>query len=241
MYRGRTVLCTICARGGSKGVANKNVRVLAGSPLICHTVRQAIEAGLFEHVVLSTDADEITRAAVGCGAEAFFRRPADLATDGAAKLPVIRHALEESERHFGTRFEIVVDLDVTSPLRLVSDIVGALDALLDGDFHNIVTGATARRSPYFNLVERQRDGTFQVAKRTDPPLVRRQDSPPCFDMNASIYVWWREVLRANNGLFAGKTGLYVMPEERSIDIDSELDFEIVEFLLARRNAHGVPR
>jgi CMP-N-acetylneuraminic acid synthetase len=93
----------------------------------------------------------------------------------------------------------------------------------------------ARRSPYFNLVEMRADGSVGLAKTPDTPIVRRQDAPKCFDMNASIYVWTRQTLFGSDSIFNPTTGLYVMPEERSIDVDSELDFEFVEFVLSRRN------
>jgi N-acylneuraminate cytidylyltransferase/CMP-N,N'-diacetyllegionaminic acid synthase len=94
----------------------------------------------------------------------------------------------------------------------------------------------ARRSPYFNMVEVGDDGVVRLAKPASPPFVRRQDAPACYDMNASIYAWTRDALMSDRGLLTPDTRLHVMPEERSIDIDSELDFRFVEFLLVERNA-----
>lgn len=229
-------LCTICARGGSKGVRNKNVREMAGRPLIAHTVLQAKAAGLFEHVVISTDSDEIAEAASKAGAEVFFKRPPELATDTAAKLPVIRHAFLESERHYGVRFSHLVDLDATSPLRLPEDIRSAFGQLVNDGNDNLITAMAARRSPYFNLVETDASGRVFLSKKLEKPVARRQDAPACFDMNASIYVWTREGLLERETLFTEKTGLYVMPEERSVDIDSELDWKVVEMLMKERAA-----
>ena len=109
-------LCTICARGGSKGVLNKNIREIAGFPLISYTIRQAINSCLFDHVVISTDSDDIATLAIKYGGEVFFKRPDELASDTAAKLPVIRHAFVESEKHFKKKYEYLLDLDATSPL-----------------------------------------------------------------------------------------------------------------------------
>ncbi|MBT6051301.1 MAG: acylneuraminate cytidylyltransferase family protein, partial [Candidatus Scalindua sp.] len=103
-------------RGGSKGVPNKNLRELHGKPLMAYTIAQAKESGLFRHIVVSTDSEEIAESARNLGAEAWFLRPPDLATDEAPKLPVIRHAFLESESHYGQQFDVLVDLDVTSPL-----------------------------------------------------------------------------------------------------------------------------
>jgi CMP-N,N'-diacetyllegionaminic acid synthase len=238
MSEGERNLCTICARGGSKGVRNKNVRDLAGKPLIAWTIGQARESGLFEHIVISTDSDEIAEAARSHGAEVFFKRPPELATDTAAKLPVIRHAFLESERHFGRRFDYLVDLDATSPLRDARDIREAFALVAEKGHGNAITAMPARRSPYFNMVEVEESGRVRLAKALDKPVVRRQDAPKCYDMNASIYVWTREAILGRPTLFSDDTGLYVMPEERSIDIDSELDWKVVEMLMKERVSAG---
>lgn len=227
-------ICTICARGGSKGVPNKNLRIIAGLPLIAHSINQAVAANLFEKIVISTDSDEIREIALQFGAEAFFKRPEHLATDHAAKIPVIIHALQESERYFATQFDYVFDLDATSPLRSIEDIRKCAEMIELGKYGNIITATPARRSPYFNLVEINHQNQINISKPVNPPILRRQDAPSCFDMNASIYVWQRRALLEKVGLFHQDTGLYVMPEERSWDIDSGFDFEIVEYFLLKK-------
>ncbi len=230
----KSVLCTICARKGSKGVKNKNIRGLFGKPLIAHSIEQAKASNLFEHIVISTDSDEIADIAKNFGAEVFFKRPDELAGDSAAKIPVIRHALTESERYYKKQFSFLVDLDATSPLRSVDDIRNAFSQFYRDDNDILITAMPSRRSPYFNLIEMDSNGKIFLAKKLDKPVFRRQDAPQCFDMNASIYIWKREALLTKDCLFTEKTGLYVMPEERSIDIDSELDFEFVEFMMQKR-------
>jgi CMP-N,N'-diacetyllegionaminic acid synthase len=226
------VLCTICARGGSKGVKNKNVRLINSKPLIAHTIYIAKASGLFSDIVVSTDCDDIANAAISAGAQVLFQRPAHLASDKAAKLPVIRHAFMETELILGSHYDVLFDLDATSPLRKVEDILGCFDMINSGKYRNIITASPARRSPYFNLVEIDQSGVPFVSKGslTD----RRQDSPECFDMNASIYVWTRESIMEDDKLFSNKTGLFVMPEVRSLDIDTELDFSIVSALMEQR-------
>jgi CMP-N,N'-diacetyllegionaminic acid synthase len=227
-------LCTICARGGSKGVPNKNSKILVGKPLIAYSIEQAKQTNAFEHIVVSTDSDEIGEIAKKYGAEVFFKRPSELASDTAAKLPVIKHAFTTSEEYYKTKFDILVDLDATSPLRSVEDILNCIELIEEGKHSIVLTAMPARRNPYFNLVEQDKDGRIHLSKKLDSSIVRRQDAPQCFDMNASIYVWTREALLTRDGFFYEDTGLYVMPEERSIDIDSSLDFEFVEFLLEKR-------
>lgn len=228
-----TRLCTICARGGSKGVLDKNIRLMLGKPLIAHSLEQARASGLFDAIAVSSDSEHILAIASEFRADHVIRRPAELATDTAAKLPVIRHCVAEVERVRGQSFNTLVDLDATSPLRLAQDISDAVSLLEASGAGNVITAMPARRSPYFNLVEVDENGVVRLAKPLTTPIVRRQDAPKCYDMNASIYVWQRNVLFDAPTLFNADTQLFVMPEERSIDIDSELDFLLVELLMSR--------
>ncbi|MCW5697411.1 MAG: acylneuraminate cytidylyltransferase family protein [Bauldia sp.] len=230
-----TRICTICARGGSKGVRGKNVADLAGRPMIAWSIAQAKETGLFAAVAVDSDSDAILAAARDAGADMLIRRPAALATDDAPKLAAIRHALEGAMAETGLTPEVLVDLDATAPLRIAADIVGAVALLERTGCTSVVTGAPARRSPYFNLVEERPDGTVGLSK-PGAGIVRRQDAPRAFDMNASIYVWNVARFLAAPAVFYPDTRLYEMPEERSIDVDSELDFAIVRFLMAQRGA-----
>jgi CMP-N,N'-diacetyllegionaminic acid synthase len=227
-------ICTICARGGSKGVKNKNIRELAGKPLLYYTIDQARASKLFDLIAVSSDSAEILKVAHSNGVDLLIERPTELASDNAAKLPAIRHCVEEAEILIGKQFGVIVDLDATSPLRLVEDIQGAVDLLECSNVSNVITAAPARRSPYFNMVELDNNGVVRLSKPMEKTIVRRQDSPQCFDMNASIYVWKRFALFDYPTVFNADTKLFVMPEERSIDIDTELDFEIVELMMRKR-------
>jgi N-acylneuraminate cytidylyltransferase/CMP-N,N'-diacetyllegionaminic acid synthase len=231
-------LCTICARGGSKGVKDKNLRPLLGKPLLAYSIEQAKASGLFAAIAVSSDSDLILETAREWGADHLIKRPDELATDQAAKLPVIQHCAAEVERLQNQAFDTIVDLDATSPLRSVEDICAAVSLLEEGAAMNVITAMPARRSPYFNLVELNAAGYVELSKPLANPVVRRQDAPKCFDMNASIYAWKRSVLFGSKSIFTMGTKLYVMPEERSIDIDSELDFAFVEFIRAHSEKAG---
>ena len=224
-------ICTICARGGSKGVKGKNIRLLLGKPLIAYSIEQAKKSGLFECIAVSSDSDLILEVAREYGANFLIKRPVKLATDQAAKLPVIVHCVAEVEKQKGCIFDIVIDLDATSPLRSINDIQNAVALLEESGAGNVLTAMPSRRSPYFNLVELNESDIVELSKSLKTPIVRRQDAPKCYDMNASIYVWKHHVLFHSNSIFNADTKLYVMPEERSIDIDSELDFKFVELLM----------
>ena len=229
-----SLICTMCARGGSKGVVGKNARDLLGKPLLAWSIAQARETALFDVIAFSSDSDALLDAALQAGADIAVKRPNEMATATAPKLPAIRHCLEQAMARTGKSPEIFVDLDVTSPLRLASDITGAVDLLRQSSARNVITGAPARRSPYFNLVEQRIDGSVGLSKSANPPIVRRQDAPRCFDMNASIYVWRVAPFLEQPAVFYPDTRLFEMPEERSVDIDSDLDFALVELLLRKR-------
>ncbi len=226
-------ICTICARGGSKGVPGKNLRPLLGKPLIAYSIEQARATGLFELIAVSSDSEEILEVARRYGADHLVARPDELATDESAKLPAIQHCVATVEKATGIAFDTMCDLDATAPLRVPNDIAGAVALCEGGQCSNVVTGCPARRSPYFNLVEEDNRGYVQLAKTPKESVVRRQAAPPCYDLNASIYVWPRATFFAAEHVLLDRTALYEMPESRSRDIDDELDFEIVEFLMRR--------
>jgi CMP-N,N'-diacetyllegionaminic acid synthase len=231
------ILCTICARGGSKGVKNKNIKEINGKALIAYTIEQAKESGLFEHIVISTDSDEIANISEAYGAEVFFRRSAEMASDTAGKLDVIKDAFIKSEEYYNTKFDYLIDLDATAPLRSIEDIRNSFKQFKEENNDNLITAMPSRRSPYFNLIEQDNKGKVYLSKKLDSSIVRRQDAPKSYDMNASIYIWKRDTILNENSIFLKNTGLYVMPEERSIDIDTELDYKFVEFIMKGKNAN----
>ena len=226
-------LAVICARGGSKGIKGKNLRQLAGKPLIAHSIGQAKDSRIFDAVAVSSDSEAILEAAREWGADFTVTRPDELASDTAPKVPAIRHCAETVETETGQAFDTIVDLDATAPLRNTDDIRGAVELLEGSDADNVVSAMPARRSPYFNLVERDEAGRVRLSKPPATPIARRQDAPECFDLNASVFAWRRETLFSDNDyVLGGNTLLFVMPEERSIDIDTETDFKFVEFLMS---------
>jgi len=229
-------ICTVLARGGSKGVLGKNIRPLLGRPLIQHTLQQAIDSGLFDVIAVSSDSPEILAAAGEMPGVHLIERPADLSSDTAGKVAGMQHAVRVMEERLGRQFQIIVDMDVTSPLRDVADL-HAVVALLEPGVENVITGMPARRSPYFNMVELRPDGTVGLVKPLGAGVLRRQDAPECYDMNASIYAWWREPFFESVNLFRPSTRIHVMPEERSWDVDSELDWKVVETLMKHKHAN----
>jgi CMP-N,N'-diacetyllegionaminic acid synthase len=226
-------ICTICARGGSKGIPGKNVHPLMGKPLIGHSVRHALDSGLFDIVAISSDSEAILEAAAAEGPVHLIRRPAELASDKADKTPVMRHAVDTVERETGRSFQTMVDLDATSPLRRLSDIQACVALIEEAGHGNVLTAMPGRRSPYFNQLERAPNGQWGLSKRPESVVTGRQSAPETFDMNASIYAWSRTSFMAGPALYNADTAVHVMPLECSWDIDEPIDFEVVAFLMER--------
>lgn len=236
--RKANVLATICARAGSKGIRGKNIKVLLGKPLIGYAIDCARRSPSIGHLVISTDSDEIAAVAESFGVPVPFRRPPETATDTAAKILAIRHATEYVERNEGFRPDIVVDLDIGVPLRVPEDVESCIRLLVDhSDLDGAVTVYEAERSPYFNMVEFE-GHRVRLVKQPPTPLVRRQDAPPVFSVSPSVFAYRRSGLDEIVHLYAGRWGAHVVPRERSIDIDHELDFMLVELMLNRRAAGG---
>ena len=226
-----TILCTICARGGSKGVIGKNSRLVAGKPLIAHTIDLAVKCDLFDHVVFSSDCLKLMNIAKEHGASVFFKRDSSLASDTAAKIPVIQDAHLRSTDYFNKSFRVHFDLDCTSPLRNNSDLINAFKLFSDSNSDLTLSGTPSRKSPYFNIVERDENRWIKLVKQTERQVVSRQEAPECFDLNASFYIWKQKALLECDQLFLPRTTLYEMPAYRSIDIDDELDMFVVEQIL----------
>ena len=223
-------------RSGSRGVKNKNIKLINGRPLMYYTIKQAIKSRIFDHIVVSTDSKKILRIAKSYGAEGWFLRPKKLSLNSSQKIPVIRHALLQSEKFYNKKFETIIDLDVTSPLRKTEDILKAYKFFIKRKANILITGCKSKKNPYFNMIE-IKNNKVQVAKRLKKNIYRRQDAPKTYDYNASIYIWRRKALINFKSFYTSKTVFYEMPESRSIDIDSKLDFKLVEFLLKKRKGN----
>ena len=225
-------LCCICARAGSKGVVDKNIRPLAGKPLIAHTIGQARDSRMFDVIAVSSDGERILECAREWEADLVVKRPAELAGDSSAKIPAIVHCAKEAEERTGTIFDIIADLAVTSPLRTVDDIRSALELLESSGAPNVLSAAPAADSPYFNIVERDEENRLHLSKQLDRPVLRRQDAPPCYALNGAVYVWTRQSLfAANEAVVREDSELYMMPPERSLDLDTEIDFQVAQALM----------
>jgi CMP-N-acetylneuraminic acid synthetase len=182
---------------------------------------------------VSTDSEAIADVARSFGAEVPFMRPAELANDTAGKWSVWKHALEACDRHYVDPIDLFVDLDCTSPLRDVEDISRAIAQFRASSVDAVFSVCEARKNPYFNMLEVV-DGCQRMCKTLPHPIVRRQDAPQVFEHVASIYVLSPDYLRRGTGLLSGCTQGYDIGASKSLDVDSQFDFELIEFLMRKR-------
>ncbi len=233
------ILITICARGGSKGIPGKNIRPLAGKPLIGYTIdasrkfsESISSSGNIVDIELSTDSAEITAVADACGLHSSYIRPDSLAGDTVGKIDAIADILRHSESIHNRRFDFVVDLDVTSPLRTTSDICEAFSMLqADHKAINIFSVSPASRNPYFNMVERQPDGYYRQVKPLTSAVMSRQTAPVVYDMNASFYIYRREFFDLGlRGAITPRSLVYVM-QHLCFDLDHPVDFDFLQYLM----------
>ena len=229
------VVCFIYARKGSKGLRNKNIDKICGKPLIVWSIEQAKNSKLVDEIVVSTDCDNIASVSRDNGAKVYFMRPDHLSDDESGKWQVWQHAITEYRKITGNDMDIFLDLDCTSPLRNVSDIDNAINLYISSNVDAVFSICEAKKNPYFNMVE-YKNNILQLSKKLDSRIVRRQDAPKVYEHAASIYVISPNFLLKGTGLLDGNAIGYEMPNERCVDIDSNFDYRLVEFLM---NSEGL--
>jgi N-acylneuraminate cytidylyltransferase len=221
----------IFARGGSKGLPGKNIRPLAGKPLIAWSIEHALAVSRIDRVIVSTDSMEIAAVAKQYGAEAPFVRPSELAADSSPEWLAWRHALNYVRETTGTFPKVMISVPTTAPLRLPIDIENCLDEYEKGDADIVITVTDAHRSPYFNMVKAKIDGSVGLVNPPQLNIERRQDAPLVYDMATVCYVARPDFVMTHNAIFDGRVKAVHVPTERAIDIDTLIDFKIAECLL----------
>ena len=227
------VIALICARGGSKGLPGKNIKRLAGRPLIGWAIDHARQAKGVTRVIVSTDSPEIAAVARESGAEVPFMRPEELARDASPEWLVWRHSLTYLKDATGSYPDALLVVPTTAPLRTVQDLDRSVEEFVQHRPDVVVTVTKARRSPYFNMVQTQPDGCVGLVI-PNHAIVRRQDAPQVFDLTTVAYVARPEFVMTQNGIFAGRVRAVEVPEDHAIDIDTPREFEMAELLFAAR-------
>jgi len=224
------IFAFIFARGGSKGVPGKNIRNLDGKPLLAHSILMAQSIDKISRVFVSTDDQDIADIGDKYGAE-IINRPTELAQDDSPEWLAWLHAIEwlENQEEY---FDCFLSLPTTSPLRNKSDVIKCLN-LLDKQTDIVVTMTDTSRSPYFNMVYEE-SGSIKLLSDSKKNYSRRQDVPKAYDMTTVAYVSRPEFIKNNNKIFDGRVKAVLIPKERAIDIDDEIDFKIAEILMQEK-------
>lgn len=225
----------IFARGGSRGLSNKNILDFAGRPLISWTINQAIENPRIERVIVSTDSPEISEISKYYGAEVPFLRPSELASDTSPEILSWKHALNFLKQTEGKIPEIFLSLPCTSPLRAQSDIDNNLDCLLEKQADIAISVCPSQRSPYFNMVKLEENNQASLVMKSEKYFSRRQDVPGTYDLTTVVYSARSLYVLETNDLMSGNVFASVVDRDRAIDIDDQFDFEIAEYLFQKKN------
>lgn len=231
-------LITICARGGSKGIPGKNIKRIADKPLIAYSIEVAVLLSKDRNIdiYLSTDSLEIKQTVESLGYEKIntnYVRPDFLANDTAGKLDAITDVKNYAEKENNSKYEFVIDLDVTSPLRTIKDLDYSIDLLFDNkDAVNLFSVSPANRNPYFNMVEEQPNGFYSLCKTGQ--FLTRQSAPKVYDMNASFYIFKNIFFEQNHKtVITNRSIIYEVPH-LCFDLDHPIDFEIMSYLLENK-------
>lgn len=234
----KKIICVISARGGSKGLPNKNIKNLLGKPLIVWSIMQAKKVKEIHRVVVCTDSKKIQSIAIKAGAESPFLRPKKISNSKVGKFKVFKYALEAYEKYYQENYEIYLDLDCTNPLRTPKDISNCISKFRylkkKRDVGAVFTICEARKNPYFNLLELNNSRSLKVSKKLKNDILRRQDAPKVFEHVASIYAIDPNYIRNNVNLLDGHTEGYNIGQNKSLDIDSKFDYQLIEFLMKKR-------
>ena len=228
------MIAVIAARGGSKGVPRKNVRPLAGKPLIAHAIETALESEWIDRVIVSTDDIEIAEVSQRYGAEVPFMRPEELARDDSPEWLTWQHAIRSLESVKGIpNIDVFVSIPPTAPLRSVENVDACIQMLLESDADIVITVKPAERNPYFNMVTLVEGDDARLVMLPERPVHRRQDAPPVYDVTTVAYAARPLFVLNATSMFEGKVKAVVVPAEGALDIDTELDFKFAEFMLGR--------
>lgn len=223
------IVACIFARGGSKGVPRKNIRDFNGKPLIAWTIELARGLGIFDHVYVSTDSEEIAEVARQYGAEVPFLRPAELASDTVPERLAWRHAVQNLPP-----FDIMASLSATVPLRKPETIMKCVELFQQGGAEMVITVTPSKSHPSFNMVRVDEDGYAHLLDSVEKMVLRRQDAVKNYDMTPVCYVASPEVIMTHNRIMTCKVKPVVIQDVEAVDIDDMLDFEIAEFIHAKR-------
>jgi N-acylneuraminate cytidylyltransferase/CMP-N,N'-diacetyllegionaminic acid synthase len=226
------ILASICMRGGSKGVIGKNSRNLLGLPLMTYTFDCAKRSKVINELVVSSDSDEIIEISKRNDIKYLFKRKDILSTDDASKWEVFKDLVLRFEEQTGQTVKYLVDLDVTVPRRKTEHIDSSVDMIIKNSIDVVITGYEPERNPYFNMMELNDNNTAQLVKKTRETITCRQNAPVVYSLTPAVFVIKRSALFEFDHWSDAVCMINPIPREFAIDIDTELDFKIVECLMS---------
>ena len=224
------ILCLICARAGSKGVKNKNIKIFNSKPLIYWTIKDAKKISSIKKIYVSTDSKKIMSIANKYGAETPFLRPDKLAKDNSPEILSWRHALNFFYKKFNHLPKALLILPITSPTRNVKDVKKLINLFFKSKCDSAIAVTNSYRNPYFNMVKRSSKNDTKLVINSKIKFFRRQDAPKVYDMTTVAYVLNPVFILKNSNIFNGNVKSLIVEQKHSIDIDNNLDFKIAEIL-----------
>ena len=227
MYKNNSFLAIVPARGGSKGLPGKNIKELCGKPMIAYTIEQALRSKYISDVIISTDSADIEKIAVEYGAKSHFLRPGYLASDNAKAIDNYIYTIDKLNKYFGYNIESFVSLQPTSPLRITEDIDGAIEIFMNKNADSVIS-YTEEYHPIEWHKYITKDGRFENI--FEEKLLNRQEIRKSYFPNGAVFVFDYKLIKQNK-YYGDNSYAYIMPRERSIDIDTIEDFKYAEFIM----------
>jgi CMP-N-acetylneuraminic acid synthetase len=228
----KKIIAIIPARGGSKGIPRKNIKLLGGKPLIAYSIEAAVKSRYIDRVIVSTEDEEIAEISKKYGAE-VIERPLELAQDDTPSLPVFQHVIKYLEEAEKIHPKIIVILQPTSPLRLVEDVDATVEKFLQSNCNSVVSLCEVEHPPHWMYTLSEEDRVMPIIEGAEK-VTRRQDAPKVYRLNGAVYVAYRDIIMEENKVLGNDTRAYIMPPGRSIDIDTEIDLKLAELMMGER-------
>ncbi|OHW61977.1 CMP-N,N'-diacetyllegionaminic acid synthase [Andreesenia angusta] len=229
MIKDKSILCIVPARGGSKGIPNKNLKSLLGKPLIAHTIEESLRSVYIDRIIVSTDSEEIGKVSTEYGAEVPFLRPNELAKDDTPGIAPVVHVINWIKENESIAYDYVCLLQCTSPLRRIEQVDEAIERIVGGGEDTLVSVCESKENPYW--MKEIKDGYLEEFIVQENQYTRRQDIPKTYSLNGAIYIGKTKTILKEGNFLLDKTIAFIMDRASSVDIDDMLDFKFVEMLM----------
>jgi len=226
----KNIIALICARGGSKGIKNKNLLKINGKTLLRISIEHSKKIKLIRQVYVSTDSAKIAKEAKKCGALVPFIRPKNLSRDNTPEILVWRHAINFLKNKLNVKPDYIISLPTTSPLRKISDIILCIKKITEYNLDMLFTATSSSRNPYFNMIKKNNGKITLVSKKKNKTFFRRQDAPACYDLCTVCFIFKPDYVKNNLNLYKGNVDFFEVSKETSLDSDTNFDYKLAKLL-----------